>query len=128
MGIANDDPLPATLYKALVFPGAQDPAHRMKCRAGHLRHVLAGDREVDLETLFDLLAGLFHQPEQCMGDPSLDLFGRHLHNAYMGVVQPAANSLERTGCNDGKLDTSPGQAADGQTSETLSTTAVAVAG
>ena len=41
-------------------------------------------------TRLDLAAGLLREPEQGMGDAALDLLGRHLDHARMGILEPAA--------------------------------------
>lgn len=114
--------------QALLLPGAEDAAHRVKRRPGHLRHVLAADREVDLDALGGLTAGLLGQPEQRMRHPALDLLGGHLHHPGVRLLQPASHRLERVGRHRRVACDEAGQALDGQASTTLSTTAVAVAG
>ena len=56
LGIADHDVLAAAFEPAVVLPGAEDPAHRIQGSAGHLGHVLAGDRKLDPGTFFDALA------------------------------------------------------------------------
>ena len=73
MGLAQDDALSPALDQSPLFPPAQNAADRVERRAGHLRDILTADRKIDLDTVFDLVPGLFCEPKQRMGDALFDL-------------------------------------------------------
>src|SRR5690606_5015613 len=78
MRLAHHDALAPALDEAALLPGAEDAAHRVQGRAGHLGHVLPGDGKGDLHALVELAAGLLHEAQQGMGDALLHLARRHL--------------------------------------------------
>ena len=75
-----------------------------------------------------LLAGLLDQPQQRVRDALLNLLGRHLEDTGVGLLEPRADGLQRVGGERRKFLDQAGPCPDGQTSTTLSSTAVAVAG
>ncbi len=75
----------------------------MQRGAGHLRDVLAADRKVDFDAVFDLAPGLLRQPQQRVRDALLYLLYRHLDHAGMGFLQPTADGLQRIGGERRKL-------------------------
>ena len=74
---------------------AEDAADGVQRRARHLGDVLPADRKIDLDAGVDLLAGLLGQPQQRMRHALLDLFVRQLQHAGLGVLQAAADGLQR---------------------------------
>ena len=95
MGLPDHDSLPPAFHEALLLPSAENPADRVKRSAGHFGDILARDRKVDLNSGFHLPACLPGQTEQGMCNPLLDLFGRHLDDARVRVLEPATDCLER---------------------------------
>ncbi|MGY4368915.1 hypothetical protein ACVW1A_004980 [Bradyrhizobium sp. LB1.3] len=126
--IAQDDPLPASFDQPLALPCAQDPADCVQRGPRHLGHVLPADREVDLDAGLDLAAGLFREPQQGVRDPLFDLFVRYLDHAGLGILQAAADGLQRAAREARIFDDQACQDEEGQASAMLSTAATAVAG
>jgi hypothetical protein len=52
----------------------------MQSRSGHLGHVLPRDWEIDLDTRLDLAPGLPSQPQDRVGNSTLDFLSRHFAN------------------------------------------------
>src|SRR5690606_35276552 len=75
--IGDDHLLAAAAHTAFLLPGAEKPAHRMQRGAGHFRNVLPRDREIDLDAVIGLAAGLMDQPQHGACDSLLDLLRRH---------------------------------------------------
>jgi hypothetical protein len=84
--VANDDPLATAFNKTVLLPTAQSAAYGVQSRACHFGDILPADREVDLDSPFDLAAGLLGEPQQSVGDALLHLLGRHLNHTGVGIL------------------------------------------
>ena len=85
----------------------------MQRRAGHLGDVLPADREIDLDAVLDLAAGLFGQAQQRVRDALLDLFGRHFEHAGLGSCSLLPTVCSALAASAGNFAISCGHAADG---------------
>ena len=78
VGAAHNHAAAAGGDQSFLLPAAQRPAHRKQRRPSHLREVLAGEREIDLDAGLDAAAGVAGEPEEGAGDTPLDPFGHQL--------------------------------------------------
>ena len=101
--LSHGDPPPSGADQPAVFPGTQRSADGKQRRPGHLRQILPGQRKIDLNSPFDLAAGLLRQPQQRSRDPPLDAFGHQLSMLTLKFVQTVRNHSCRVDGNRGEL-------------------------
>ncbi len=93
MRVSNHNTLARTCDQPAFLPCTKQPADRVQCGACHIRKVLTGDRKVDGDAVFNLLAVLVDQSQKGVCDPLFNVLGRHFDHAIVNLAHTLAQRL-----------------------------------